>query len=149
MRIARIALVVLAVAQWSGITLAKKPAAGRPAFKNDDPEAFWIWSDDSGWHLRGSVPKKQSHKFHGVIRSQGISDAKGSRPSLSSALQATATSIRFEFTLSEGGDGFDWKTTAQCVTLELKIDDKPQPANIHIGEKAESPTAMPFDACRP
>jgi|SRR5579871_4805080 len=131
-----------------GAAFARTPAAGRPAYKANDPPAFFLWSDDAGWHLRVTNPKKTQHTFHGVIRGKGLREVKPSRPGLAAKQQSTDAVLRFEFDSFDGDDGFDWKSESECVTLELKLDGKADPAKIHVGANAASPTAMPFDACR-
>lgn len=143
-----LALAAFVFCAVTGVALAKKAAAGRPAFQPNDPPGWFIWSDDAGWHLRFTSPKKQQHALHGVVRSKGVSEVKPTRAALSSKLQTSDAAIRFDFDVFDGGDGFDWKTTDPCVTLELKTDGKADPALIHVGAKSEVPSAMPFDACR-
>lgn len=143
-----LALVVFACCAVAGVAIAKKAAAGRQAFQADGPPGYYVWSDDAGWHLRFTTPKKQQHTLHGVVRSQGVSDVKATRSVLASKITSTDTAVRFEFDVFEGADGFDWKTTGPCVTLELKYDKKADPSVIHVGAKSEVPSAMPFDACR-
>jgi hypothetical protein len=148
MRLMRQLLVGAALAATlAAPAFAKKATAGKPSFKAGDPPAFWLWSDDTGWHLRATTAKKQ-HAFHGVLRQAGVSAIKATRPALSSKVSYSAGAIRFDFDLFEGVDGFDWQSGEPCLTVELKLDDKAQPAAIKVGEKAESPSAMPFEACR-
>lgn len=129
---------------------ASKPAEGMPAFKAGDPEAFFIWHDINGWHLRVTTPKKKWHAFQGVVRALGnpITNVKATRPALASKLQTTNKAVFFDFEIFEGIDGFDWNTDERCMTIELRIDKLPQPSRIHVGAKGETPVAMPFDACK-
>jgi hypothetical protein len=147
MRIRRIAaLVAVVVAGLAGAALAKKNAAGQPAFKAGDPEAFWIWHDGAGWHLRVTTGKKR-HKYHGLVRGEGLAEAKATKKALGPNITATEKVVRFEFEAAEGTEGFDWKAAGPCTTYELKIDGQALPDKIHVGAHGETPSAMPFDAC--
>jgi hypothetical protein len=130
-----------------GAAQAKKATAGKPEFKAGDPPAFWLWSDDAGWHLRATTAKKQ-HAFRGVLRQAGVAAVKTTRPALASKVRYEAGALRFDFDLFEGVDGIDWQSAEPCITVELKLDGLNQPASVKVGQKAESPSALPFEACR-
>jgi hypothetical protein len=149
MRIPHVAALALCtVAALAAPALARKAAAGQPAFKAGDPEAYFLWHDATGWHLRVTTgPGKKKHKFHGVIRGEGIADPKATTKALGPHIAHAPTVVRFEFEAAEGTEGFDWKASSSCVTPELKIDDQALPEKIHVGAKSETPSAMPFDAC--
>jgi hypothetical protein len=148
MRTIRTSFVLFALVAAAGTAHARKAAEGKPQFKPGDPEAFWVWHDAAGWHMRATTPAKKQHGFHGVIRAQGISELKPTAKSLGGKVRLEGSAIRFEFDLFEGADGFDWKQNEPCVALELKIDKQAKVERIFVGAKAESPSAMPFDACQ-
>lgn len=129
---------------------AKNDAKGMPAFKAGDPEAYFIWHDAAGWHLRVTTPKKRWHAFQGVVRtlSQAITDVKPTRAPLAAKLQTTGKAIHFDFEIFEGIDGFDWQTNEECLIVELRIDKQSMIERVHVGAKGETPLAMPFSACR-
>jgi hypothetical protein len=147
MRLSRLLVGAALAAALAAPAFAKKATAGKPAFKAGDPPAFWLWSDETGWHLRATTEKKQ-HGFHGVLRQPGVTGIKATKPALSSKVSYSAGAIRFEFDLFEGVEGFDWQSGEPCITVELKLDDKALPQAIKVGAKAESPGAIPFEACR-
>jgi hypothetical protein len=141
------AALALLLASAGGV-LAKKQAEGRPTFKADGPEAFWIWHDRGGWHLRVSAPARSKHAYHGVIRGDGLGAIKVTRKSLAPNVTIADGILRFDLEVGAGGEGFDWQSSGPCTTYELKLDGKPRPDRIHVGATAESPAAMPFDACQ-
>ena len=151
MRIARLLLFCViglgAVAATGGVAFAKKNANGQPAFKAGDPEAFWIWFAQAGWHLRATTAKKQ-HTFRGVVRGDGIGQLKATRPALSSKLNAFGNQVKFEFDLFTGVDGFDWQQTEECATFELRLDGQARPDRIHVGGSGEQPSEVLFIACK-
>ena len=136
------------VAALAGVAAAKKFGAGKPAYKDGDPEAMYLWHDAAGWHWRGTTGGKQ-HAFHGVIQGTGFSDLKVTRPGLEPRIRVVdGNTIRFDFDLFKGSDGFDWQATGACLTPELTLDGKQQPARVHVGPEGWTPVAFPFDACR-
>ena len=141
-------LVAGALASVPTVAEARLPAAGKPAFKAGDPEGFWVWRDDAGWHVRATTGKAQ-HAFRGVLRAKAITDVSVTRNTLLTHVTATDDVLRFEFDLFAGGmDGFDFKTADPCISFELRIDTKPQPARVHVGAGGKSPELFPFDACQ-
>ena len=138
---------VLALALAPLPALAKSAATGKPAFKAGDPPGYWIWADDSGWHLRATTGKAQ-HTFRGVINAEAVTGVTVTRTALNQRLQASAKQIKFEFDLFSGVDGLDWQSPSRCLTFELRLDGKADPSQIHDGQKGEPPADILFDACR-
>lgn len=148
MRTVRLIAAALALVSLFGVAAhAKKAAAGKPEFKAGDPPGFWLWSDDTGWHLRATTEKKQ-HTFRGVLRQAGVTAIKTTRPGLAAKVRYEAGALRFEFDLFEGVDGIDWQAAEPCVTVELRLDGLYKPAAVKVGQKADSPSALPFEACK-
>lgn len=133
--------------------LARKKAEGKPAVAAT-AEGVYLWHDAQGWHLRTAQPPRSQHSYQGVVRPF---DGELSRQKATGArvkLDATSPkSIHFELESitpanSTGGDGFDWDGTAECMTFELRVDKLPKVDRVHVGASGESPSAMPFDACK-
>src|SRR5262249_16790780 len=88
-----------------GGALASKNATGKPALKAGDPEAIWIWFDNSGWHLRGSTGKGK-HTFTGYLRATGgMTGVKPTRSGLMRKTELESDGVRFEFELGGGPNG--------------------------------------------
>jgi hypothetical protein len=147
---ALVAVAGVALAAVEGAALAKKYAPGRPNFKAGDPEAYYIWYDDGGWHLRGTSGTKDKHTFHGVIRAPGgLSSVKPTREGLMKRIDISGESLRFEFEVGKGMvDGFDWQQTHACFTGEIKLDGKVQPSRVFVGLRSDVVDLVPFYACR-
>lgn len=146
-------LAVLFLAVAAGSALAAKHAVGRPSIKAAEPPAMWIWYDNAGWHFRGSVGKGK-HTFLGYVRARGgMSGVKATKEGLMKSQTLETEGVRFEFELTgkEKGavEGFDWQQSGdECVTAELQIDGKQQPARVFVGLQSEVPDMFPFLACR-
>ena len=153
-------LLVAATLLAGGVALAGKHAAGKPSVVAAEPPAFWIWYDNAGWHLRGSVGKAK-HTFTGYIRARGgMSGIKPTRPGLLRTQVNDPEGVQFEFELSGENakgpaankgvvEGIDWQQSGdECLTSELKIDGKQQPARVFVGLRSETPDLFPFLSCR-
>lgn len=139
----------LVVASLPLAALARKAAQGKPSFRAGDPQAFWLWFDDAGWHLRATGGKDQ-HSFHGLLRATGgFTGVKPTRPQLFRKIDLDPEALRFDFDLGKDGlEGFDWQQADPCVIAELKLDQRPDNGRVHVGLRGEVPEAFPFIACR-
>ena len=134
-------------ASLPAVALARLPAAGKPTFKASDPEAFWLWHDEAGWHLRATTGKAQ-HGFRGVLRAKGITDVSVTRPTLLTKVTATGDTLRFDYDLFAGGtEGFDFKSDDKCLSVEMRLDNKPQPDHLHVGSAGTAAAIFPVDVC--
>src|SRR5271154_252922 len=82
------------------------------------PLSYAIWYESGGWRGRmtaGDAPTRFSGSIHASF---GLSDARAMSASL--PLQATATAISFDFVLTTGQSGFDFKTPpGSCLDFKL------------------------------
>jgi len=130
-----------------GVAEAKRVAAGKPSFTKADPEAMWLWSDESGWHLR-VTPGKGSHNFHGVLRGEGLGNLTWTKPTLGAKVQMTRKTLRFDFDQDKRIDGFDWTSDSPCLIVELKLDAHEREDRVHVGASGAVPSGIPFEACK-
>lgn len=147
-------LLVAATLLVGGVALAARHAVGKPAITAAEPPSYWIWYDNAGWHLRGSVGKAK-HTFTGYIRARGgLAGFKPTRPGLLRSQVNDPEGVHFEFELSgatpKGAvEGFDWQQSGdECLTSELQLDGKPQAARVFVGMRAETPDIFPFLSCK-
>jgi len=142
-------LVILAGA--AGCATARPPEIppGRPIFGPGAPEAYWVWHDGGGWHLR-STTAGLPHRFHGTIVPLGgqIADARPIRLESSDRIRIGAGGITFDFVTQGGEDGFDWHVSSGCNRFEIFIDGAARPHHVHLGGPATAPRHVPFDRCR-
>jgi hypothetical protein len=125
---------------------------GRPApLKARLPDAYYVYQDTTGWHLRTTTDGRDATKFKGRI---WLTEGKFSAATVATAEQsdrfkATAQSIEIDFETSTGLDGVDFDFPGvRCVNFELFYDGKLDPKVIFVGAKKINPPTAKFMICR-
>ena len=141
-------LAALAACHYArGVGFTSRMPEGRPSFASGSPEAYWIWGDKRGWHLRttSDVPRR----FHGLVESV---DGSVSHVRLLGAagrgVSPGKDAIAFDWESSGGEQGFDWTTSDGCVRFDIYIDDDTRPLRVFLGRGELSPERVPFALCR-
>ena len=144
----RVAAVAVMFAIVGCVTGRRPPeiAPGQPVFGPGAPEAYWIWHDTGGWHLR-STTAGQAHRFHGMIVPVGgeITDARPMGPP--DRVRVGPGGISFDFVTRGGEDGFDWHVSSGCNRFEIYIDGVARPGHVRLGGPSNAPRHVPFDRC--
>jgi hypothetical protein len=151
-KLALIAGLLVVIASSGCITTTRRPpeiASGRPAFGPGAPEAYWVWHDGGGWHLRSTTAGKP-RRFHGTVVPLGgeITDARPIRPNDVERVRIAPGGIAFDFLTQGGEDGFDWHVSSGCNRFEIYVDGAARPGHVRLGGPANSPQHVPFDRCR-
>jgi hypothetical protein len=124
-----------------GSVHARRVDAGPPLAAND-PDAYRVWHDGSGWHVR--VHSDVVRRFHGVIATEDVA-----RLQLvdvpEDAVQARRDTIAFSF-LADEEAGFDFRSDG-CLDLALYVDGDPRALRVEIGRFAASPPRVPYTVC--
>jgi hypothetical protein len=123
-----------------GTPLARRIEPGRPQ-ADDGGEAYLVWSDPAGWHLRArtdGVP----HRFHGVVGTSAVKPV-GIAPS---AIAKHDGQVAFSFEATAGEVGFDW--SGGCAEMDLFVDGETRPLLVRVGAYGASPARIPFELCR-
>lgn len=147
----RRALAVLALLALSGCwfsrgaVLALRTDEGRAIAEPDPAEAYVVWHDPAGWHLR--VRSETAHRFEGLVVTGDARSATavGVEPG---AVQAAGDGIAFA--IDAGGDaseaGFDWRGSG-CAEFSLYVDGDARPLRVFAGAFGASPARIPFSLC--
>jgi hypothetical protein len=124
-------------------------AMGRPMFAPGSPEAYWIWHDVGGWHLR-TTTSMITHQFEGLIRPYNgtITEMRPTRDEWNDRIRIGPDGIAFSFQTGGGMDGFDWRVSSGCNEFHLRIDGVPAPGRVFLGGPGNHPMQMPFMRCR-
>jgi len=126
-------------------------AEGRPpAFKDGAPEAYWVWHDRGGWHVRTTTAHQQ-HRFQGrVWVGKGeVMDVHPSHNELGDRLVQRGNFLTFDFTTKGHEDGFDFRIAdGECAKFNLLIDHRGQPDRIFVGGQGLMPTKHVFKVCK-
>lgn len=127
---------------------------GQPkGLKAGGPDAFWVWLDKDGWHVRTTAPASPVRQFTGRIWvSEGkIADTKFVRTELLDRTRSGVNFVEFDFDTAGGIDGFDFKAPgAKCVRFKLMYEGAPaNRALVNIGEKQVHPERVIFSLCPP
>jgi hypothetical protein len=129
---------------------ARSAVEGRPTdFRRGAPEAYWVWHDGNGWHLR-TTTQSHLHRFSGRvwIPKGEVADVRMVRSEHNDRFRKSGSSMTFDFQTLGDEDGFDFKIAeGNCTYFHLDIDGKPVPSRVFLGAKNVSPTAAGFRAC--
>ncbi len=127
-----------------GVIHSFRTEDGRPIADPGPGDAYLVWHDGAGWHLRAR--SDVGHVFEGLVESGQLGGVKrvGLAPE---ALQAGKGAIAFTFVpdASTGEAGFDWQ--GGCAEFSLYMDGDSHPMRIFAGAYGASPPRIPFSLC--
>ncbi|MFA5035190.1 MAG: hypothetical protein WC500_05370, partial [Candidatus Margulisiibacteriota bacterium] len=103
------------------------PFVGKPDYKAGTDLGYFIWSDESGYHIRWSADGS-SHKFSGnLISMGGTVNITGGQSSVSSV----GSMISWNKTISGGEGGFDFTADGGQLMITPKLDEDPTSPSIY------------------
>jgi hypothetical protein len=115
---------------------------GRPIADPDPADAYEVWHDHGGWHLRAR--SDAGRVFEGLVLGnvRRVSPV-GVAPE---ALRAAGGAVAFSFVPGAQGEaGFDWQ--GGCAEFSLYVDGDARPLRIFAGAFGASPPRIPFSLC--
>jgi hypothetical protein len=124
---------------------------GPPNFATGCPASYWIWYDKDAWHLRTSTVVNVS-RFTGTIKAKegAITDVNLYNTDKKDAAQLENPKVlRLDLYTKAKLQGVDFKSTAKCLSFDLKIDGKYYSSLITVGKAEGYPNSTPFSVCRP
>jgi hypothetical protein len=113
------------------------------------PDAYWIYRDASGWHLR-TTTDKALRKFAGrIFLSEGrVTRAAASTIEGRDRIKNTDRDIQLNFETFGKMDGIDFDTSgAKCIHFDLTYEGQSDPKVIRIGASKLVPTSAKFMIC--
>jgi hypothetical protein len=113
-----------------------------PPIAEPGPDAYRVWHDGAGWHLRVSADVVRH--FHGSIHGGDTGQVKRIDVP-EDGVYSRDGSLYFSFLANEEA-GFDWRGEG-CVDLALFIDADARAARVHLGAFGASPTHVPETVC--
>jgi hypothetical protein len=114
---------------------------GRPIADPDPADAYEVWNDGAGWHLRAR--SDAGRVFEGQVVGVRRVSPVGVAPE---ALHAGGGAVAFSFVPAPQGEaGFDWQ--GGCAELSLYVDGDARPLRIFAGAFGASPPRVPFVLC--
>jgi hypothetical protein len=116
---------------------------GRPIADPGPGDAYLVWHDRAGWHLRARSDSGQ--RFEGLIEGGARRVAPvGVAPE---AVRAEGGAIAFSFVgdPARGEAGFDWQ--GGCADFSLFVAGAARPLRVHAGAYGASPPRVPFSLC--
>lgn len=121
---------------------------GRPSLYHiGAPEAYWIWHDKGGYHVRTTTPHR-THVFSGVVTlpSDKFSLIERFGPAhKDDYVRKVDNRIEFSFASDRNVDGFDlWATWPHEATFHLMIDGNTATNRVFIGLYNAHPAQDPF-----
>ncbi len=144
--IATLLSLALALALAGGPALAGAGnAIGEPP--RPPPGGYRIWFDGWTWHVRG-VSGDRNRRFHGILTVPGTAANVKTLPDRHPVkVVQRGTALRFEF-VTAAEAGLDFTAEAQCIVLELMVDDRHLPELVRIGQNGVAPPLFPYEACK-
>lgn len=128
----------------------KNISAGRPAdLRAGAPEAYWIWHDANGWHVR-TTTETHMHRFTGrVWTNKGeVGNVHAQRLEVTDRFRKSGNSMSFDFQTQGGEDGFDFQVAeSNCASFFLQIDGAVRLDRIRIGASEKNPLGNVFRLC--
>jgi hypothetical protein len=119
---------------------------GPPVAPPDPEDAYVVWHDGAGWHLRARPGSGQV--FTGLVESSGVRRVAPVGVA-ADAVRASRGAIAFAFAfagdLGGGEAGFDWQ--GGCADFSLYVDGDARPMRIFAGAYGASPPRIPFSLC--
>jgi hypothetical protein len=130
---------------------ARSIAEGRPpGLKSGSVEAYWIWHDSAGWHLRTTTHSSR-HRFQGRVSAMrgSVDNVRATRLEYGDRFRQKGNQMAFDFTTDGGVDGFDFAIAeGDCAQFYLLIDGKPNPERVVIGAGGRHPSHTAFRLCK-
>ncbi|MFH0815397.1 MAG: right-handed parallel beta-helix repeat-containing protein [Methanobacteriota archaeon] len=123
---------------------------GLPASDPGNELGYFVWLDETGWHLRWSGDGS-NHAFNGTI--EGI-DQISSFTTVGmeypqDSWSATPLKITFSASENNGQEGFDFLTESEVLRFDLWIDGARVSQKIYIGTFKFNPATVPFNLTKP
>jgi hypothetical protein len=113
-------------------------------------DAYFVWQDDAGWHLRTTAKAPDIRHFNGRVWVQegAVIDPAPLTLEGKDRVHKTARSLEIDFYTQPKLDGIDWKFSgAKCVQFTLLVEGKEQPKLIFLGATKANPPAATFSIC--
>jgi hypothetical protein len=137
-------LLALATSCFSyGSIHSYRTESGRPIASTYPEDAYLVWHDGDGWHLRAR--SEASHLFEGMVEG-GVHRVRpvGVDPA---ALRTGGGAVAFSFVPEPGGGeaGFDWQ--GGCGEFSLYVNGDTRPLRIFAGVFGANPPRIPFALC--
>lgn len=127
-----------------GAVHALRTDAGRP-LETPDGDAFLVWHDAGGWHLRARAEHPQ--RFHGVVEADDVRGVSAVGVP-ADGVRAGDDAIAFSFVAGGAAEaGFDWQGGG-CPSFALYVDDTARNLRVFAGRYGASPARFPFTICR-
>jgi hypothetical protein len=140
-------LLCLGVLSGGGGAALAGPGNARGEAPRPPAGGYRIWHDGKLWHLRG-VAGDRERRFHGALTIPGGTLSLSAVPEKQQVkILQRGGSLRFEFKTA-GEAGLDFAAEAECVVLELMVDDRHLPELVRLGKAGVAPPLFPYEACR-
>jgi hypothetical protein len=139
---ALVASFLLASCFSRGAVHSYRTEGGRP-LADPGPEAYLVWYDGEGWHLRAR--SDTARRFHGRVEGGRVTGLAGLPEE---AVRAEGDAIAFSFVAAGPGEtGFDWRGDG-CPDFSIYVDGDARPQRVFAGAYGASPPRVPFTLCR-
>jgi len=123
------------------------PFIGSPEYQAGKDLGYFIWSDDTGYHLRWSADGS-SHKFTGSIILAGEGSYQDIKQ-VGSGVKIQSPLISWDATLTGAEGGVDFKLNSGQIMIMAKIDEDPNnpsiyAENVYLGVSKYTQSYLPI-----
>ncbi|MBU0672149.1 MAG: Ig-like domain repeat protein, partial [Candidatus Margulisbacteria bacterium] len=95
---------------------------GEPSYEVGNELGYFIWRDESGWHLRWNGEAGQEHRFNGSLIAAGsINDLN----LIGEGITQISSIINWDRSSTGGEGGFDFKTDSSQLIISTWLDNDP------------------------
>ena len=102
--------------------LAANYYSGRPVYQSGNELGYFIWQDETGWHVRWNGETGKAHRFNGSL--VAMNDLTNFTP-IGDGVNKIASLVNWDRTMTGGEGGFDFKTASTQLIITSSLDNDP------------------------
>ncbi|OGC13706.1 hypothetical protein A3D23_03210 [candidate division WOR-1 bacterium RIFCSPHIGHO2_02_FULL_53_26] len=94
--------------------------SGRPTYQTGNELGYFIWQDETGWHVRWNGEEGKEHRFNGSIIAMGTFSELNK---IGDGVTQVSSLINWDRRMTGGEGGFDFKTTSTQLIITSSINN--------------------------
>ena len=100
--------------------------SGSSSYQPGNELGYFIWQDETGWHVRWNGEAGKAHRFSGsIVAMNDLTDFA----SIGDGVKKIASIVNWDRTMTGGEGGFDFKTASTQLIISTSLDNDPSTYN--------------------